>query len=126
MSTAIATKHAPGAVGPYVQGRKTEHLVFTSGQLGLIPETGEYAGPDVESQARQALKNVQAILEAGGSSMDKVLKTIVYLTDMADFAKVNAIYAEFFKEGCLPARTCFACVGLPKGGLIEVEAIAEI
>lgn len=122
----VATTNAPGAVGPYSQAQITGNLVFTSGQLGLIPSSGEFAGADVESQAKQSLENVRAILEAAGTSMDKVVKTTVLIKNMADFGKVNAIYATFFKEGAYPARSCFEVAALPKGGLVEIEAIAEL
>lgn len=122
----IATAKAPGAVGPYSQAQVTGNLVFTSGQLGLVPATGEFAGPDVESQAKQSLENVKAILEEAGTSMDKVVKTTVLIKNMGDFGKVNAIYATFFKEGAYPARSCFEVAALPKGGLVEIEVIAEL
>ena len=122
----VATPKAPAAIGPYSQGQIVGNLVFTSGQLGLIPETGEFAGADIEAQATQSLNNVKAILEAAGTSMDKVCKTTVLLADLADFGKVNAIYGTFFKEGSFPARSCFQVAGLPKGGLVEIEAIAEL
>ena len=122
----INSAKAPAAIGPYSHAYTTGSLVFTSGQLGLVPETGEFAGPDVESQAKQSLENVKAILEEAGTSMDKVVKTTVLIKNMADFGKVNAIYATFFKEGAYPARSCFEVAALPKGGLVEIEVIAEL
>ena len=126
MSKIISTKKAPAAVGPYsqaIQVSEVTDLVFTSGQLGLIPETGELP-EGVEAQARQSLTNVSAVLEEAGLTMADVVKTTVLLADINDFAKVNAIYAEFFAEGSLPARSAFQVAALPKGGLVEIEAVA--
>ena len=125
MSKVIATPKAPAAVGPYSQAILVPDLtdiIFTSGQLGLIPETGELP-EGVEAQARQSLENIKAILTAAGFTMANVVKTTVLLADIADFAKVNAIYAEFFEEGALPARSAFQVAALPKGGLVEIEAV---
>ena len=122
----VATTKAPGAIGPYSQAQIAGGFVFTSGQLGLDSTSGDFAGPDVESQARASLNNVKAILESAGSSMDKVVKTTVFIKNMADFGKVNAIYSEFFKEGCYPARSCVEVAALPKGGLVEIEVVAEL
>ena len=121
--TAIQTAHAPAAVGPYSQAIKTDNLVFASGQLGLIPETGKL--PDgIEAQARQSLANLAAVLDAAGSSMDAIVKTTIYLVDMADFSAVNAIYADAI-QGVPPARSTVAVAALPLGGLVEIEAIAQ-
>ena len=118
----IATNNAPAAIGPYSQGMEVNGLVFTSGQLGIDPATG--ALPEgIEAQAEQACKNVQAILEACGSGMDKVVKTTCFLAEIADFAAFNEVYAKYFTS--CPARSCFAVKYLPKGGLVEIEAIAE-
>ena len=122
MKKVIATDKAPKAIGPYSQAIEADGLVFTSGQLGLIPETGELA-EGVEAQARQALMNIKAVLAEAGLTMDNVVKTTVLLADMADFAAVNAIYAEFFTEGSYPARSAFQVATLPKGGLVEIETI---
>ncbi len=122
----VATKNAPGAIGPYSQAQIVGNMVFTSGQLGLDPATGDFAGADVEAQAVKALENLKAILEAAGTGMDKVCKTTVFLTDMANFGAVNAIYGTYFKEGAFPARSCVQVAALPKGGLVEIEAIAEL
>ncbi len=122
MKKVIATDKAPKAIGPYSQAIEADGLVFTSGQLGLIPETGELA-EGVEAQARQALMNIKAVLAEAGLTMDNVVKTTVLLADMADFAAVNAIYAEFFTEGSYPARSAFQVAALPKGGLVEIETI---
>lgn len=123
MKTGIATAHAPQAIGPYSQGINTGNLVFTSGQLGLMPETGTLAGPDVESQARQVMKNIGAVLEAAGTDFAHVVKTTIFLTDMAHFKTVNAIYGEFFPD-TPPARSTVAVAALPLGGLVEIETIA--
>ncbi|MDX9955401.1 MAG: RidA family protein [Anaerolineae bacterium] len=123
MKTGIATVHAPKALGPYSQGISTGQLIFTSGQLGLIPETGVLAGPDVESQARQVMKNIQAVLEAAGTDFAHVVKTTIFLTDMAHFKAVNAIYGEYFPD-TPPARSTVAVAALPLGGLVEIETIA--
>lgn len=122
MKKIIATLKAPAAIGPYSQAVETDGFIFTSGQLGLIPETGELA-EGVEAQARQSLMNIKAVLEEAGLTMDNVLKTTVLLADINDFAAVNAIYAEFFTEGSYPARSAFQVAALPKGGLVEIETI---
>lgn len=122
MKKVIATDKAPKAIGPYSQAIEADGLVFTSGQLGLVPETGELA-EGVEAQARQALENIKAVLAEAGLTMDNVVKTTVLLADMADFAAVNTIYAEFFTEGSYPARSAFQVAALPKGGLVEIETI---
>ncbi|MBQ4900871.1 RidA family protein [Paenibacillus sp. Marseille-P2973] len=119
----ISTTSAPGAIGPYSQAVQIGDFVFTSGQLGLIPETGELA-EGIEGQTLQALRNVGAILEAAGSGLDKVVKTTVFLQDMNDFAKVNEIYGSFFSEP-FPARSAIQVARLPKDGLVEIEVIAS-
>ena len=118
----IATDKAPGAVGPYSQALAVGGLVFTSGQLPINPET-KAMPQDVAAQAAASLKNVQAVLEAAGSSMGKVLKTTVYLTDINDFAAINEVYATFFKPP-FPARSCFSVKSLPLNAKIEIEAVA--
>ncbi|GGH38008.1 RidA family protein [Paenibacillus segetis] len=118
----ISTQAAPGAIGPYSQGVQFGNLVFTSGQLGLVPETGQFA-EGVEAQTAQSLNNVKAILEAAGSGLDKVVKTTVYLKDMNDFAKVNEVYGSFFAQP-YPARSAVEVARLPKDGLVEIEVIA--
>ena len=126
MSKVIATPKAPAAVGPYsqaIQVSEVTDIIFTSGQLGLIPETGDFPEGGVEAQARQSLENIKAILKKAGFTMSNVVKTTVLLADIADFAKVNAIYAEFFADGALPARSAFQVAALPKGGMVEIEAI---
>ncbi len=120
----FATDRAPGAVGPYSQGVKAGEFVFTAGQLGLVPGTKGFAGPDIESQTQQALQNLQAVLEAGGSCLKHVVKTTVFLADMGEFARMNAVYAEFFTESP-PARSAVQAAALPLGGRVEIEAIAQ-
>lgn len=122
MKKAIHASGAPAAVGPYVHAVEANGLIFTSGQLGLIPETGELP-EGVEAQAHQSLKNLAAVLEAAGSSLGNVVKTNVFLDDINDFAKVNEVYAQYF-QGEPPARSCVQAAKLPKGGLVEIEAIA--
>jgi 2-iminobutanoate/2-iminopropanoate deaminase len=123
MSDIIKTDKAPAAIGPYSQGTALGGLVFTSGQLPIVVETGVM--PDtIEEQAKASLENVKAILEAAGSSMNKVLKTTVFLSDMNNFAAFNAVYSTYFAEP-FPARSCVQVARLPKDALVEIEAIAE-
>ncbi len=122
MRETISAKNAPAAVGPYVHAVKVGDTVYTSGQLGLIPETGELP-EGVEAQAEQALKNLEAVLGAAGMSLSNVVKTTVFLADINDFAAINKIYAKYF-TGETPARSCVQAGALPKGGLFEIEAIA--
>ena len=124
MKTIVSTKKAPAAIGPYSQSIAIDGLVFTSGQLGLDPATGDFAPGGVEAQTRQSLTNIKAVLEEAGTGMDKVVKTTVFLKDMNDFAAMNAVYAEFFGEGGCPARSAVQVAKLPKDGLVEIEAIA--
>ena len=118
----ISAAKAPAAVGPYVHAVKAGDTLYTSGQLGLIPETGELP-EGVEAQAKQALENLKAVLEAAGMTMANVVKTTVFLADINDFAAINSIYARYF-TGDAPARSCVQAGALPKGGLFEIEAIA--
>lgn len=121
---AVSTTHAPAAVGPYSQAIKTEQFVFASGQLGLLPATGKL--PDgIEAQTRQVIENLTAVLTAAGTTMDAVVKTTIFLVDMADFATVNGLYAEAF-SGVPPARSTVQVAALPLGGLVEIEAIALV
>lgn len=122
MKQSINANNAPAAVGPYVHAVAAGELIFTSGQLGLIPESGQLP-EGVEAQTHQALKNLSAVLEAAGSDFDHVVKTTVFLDDINDFGTVNAVYAEYFKRE-VPARSCVEVAKLPKGGLVEIEAIA--
>lgn len=120
----VATEKAPAAVGPYSQGVQVGNLVFTSGQLPLVPGTGELIS-DIEKATRQSLDNVKAILEAAGTSLEKVIKVTIFVADINDFAKINEIYAEYFSNH-KPARSLVEVSNLPKGGVIEIEAIAEV
>lgn len=122
MKTIIATGNAPKAVGPYSQATVCGDLIFTSGQLPIDPLTGKVP-EGVEAQAHQAIRNLKAVLEEGGSSLANVLKTTVFLKDIADFAAINAIYAEYFPEP-YPGRSCYQVAALPAGALFEIEAIA--
>lgn len=124
MNQSIHTELAPAAIGPYSQAVKAGNLLFVSGQLPIDPATGAFAGSDIASQTRQALTNVRNILAAAGYSCADVVKTTVLLADIADFAPMNAVYAEFFTENC-PARAAFAVKDIPKGALVEIEAIAS-
>ncbi len=121
----IETNTAPGAIGPYSQGMISGRLVFTSGQIPLDPKTGSLVGDTIEEQSEQALKNLQAVLEAGGAALSTVIKTTCFLSDMGDFAAFNGVYAKFFTGDC-PARSCVAVKTLPKGVKVEIEAIAEV
>ena len=119
----IHTEKAPAAVGPYIQAAKVNGMVYCSGQLGLIPESGALA-EGLEAQAHQAMKNMGAVLAEAGSDYSKVVKTTIFLADMNDFAVVTGIYESYF-AGNFPARSCVEVAKLPKGGLVEVECIAE-
>jgi 2-iminobutanoate/2-iminopropanoate deaminase len=119
----ISTEKAPAAVGPYSQAVRANELIFTAGQLGIMPGTKEFAGPEIESQTRQALQNLESVLEAGDSCLKHVVKTTVFLADMGEFARMNAVYAEFFPENP-PARSAVQAAALPLGGRVEVEAVA--
>ena len=123
MNQIIHTEKAPAAIGPYSQAVKAGNLLFVSGQIPIDPAIGAFAGDDITSQTRQSLTNVQAILEEAGYSLSDVVKATVLLADMADFAAMNAVYAEFFTENC-PARAAFAVKDLPKGAKVEIEVIA--
>lgn len=123
MNNPIYTPNAPAAIGPYSQAVQAGNMVFVSGQIPIDPATGAFAGEDITTQTRQSLTNVKNILEAAGYSLNDVVKTTVLLADIADFAAMNAVYAEFFCEN-KPARACFAVRDLPKAALVEIEAIA--
>ena len=122
---AISTQKAPAAIGPYSQAIKVGNLVYTSGQIPIDPATGSFVEGGIKEQARQSLTNVKAILEEAGLTMSNVVKTTVFMADMADFADMNAVYAEFFAEP-YPARSAVAVKTLPKGALVEIEVVAEI
>ncbi len=117
----VAPQKAPKAVGPYSQGIATDDFVFTSGQLPLNPDTNDIP-QGIEAQARQSLENVKAVLEAGGSSLDKAVKVTIFLKDLNDFGKVNEIYATYFTKNP-PARSCVQVARIPRDALIEIEAI---
>jgi 2-iminobutanoate/2-iminopropanoate deaminase len=119
----IQTSNAPAALGPYSQGIRSGDFVFCSGQLGLDPATGELA-VGVEAQAERSLRNLQSVLDAAGLTFDDVVKTTIFLADVNDFAAVNAVYAKFMPEPP-PARSTIGVAALPKGGLVEIEAIAR-
>ena len=121
----VHTNKAPKAIGPYSQAIRTDSMIYTAGQLGLDPATGELVAGLVEQQTRQSLTNLKNVIEAAGSSLEHVVKTTVFLKDMIDFPRMNAIYAEFFPENP-PARSTIAVSGLPKGGLVEIEMVALI
>ncbi len=121
----IATDKAPAAIGPYVQGKVVNGILYASGQIPLDPKTGTMAAGGIAEQARQALMNVQALVEAAGSDLSKVIKTTCFLKNISDFAAFNAVYAEFFKENP-PARSCVGNIDIPKGALCEIEVIASL
>jgi 2-iminobutanoate/2-iminopropanoate deaminase len=120
----ITTKAAPAAIGPYSQAVIENGVVFTSGQIPLAPETGEMVGGGVTEQAEQVISNLRAVLAAAGSDLAHVIKTTCFLTDMGNFAAFNEVYAQHFTGK--PARSCVAVLALPKGALVEIEAVAEI
>jgi 2-iminobutanoate/2-iminopropanoate deaminase len=125
MKQIINTENAPAPIGPYNQAVKSSHLLYTSGQIPIDPATGEMISGGVREQSIQVLENLKAVLEAGGSSLDDVIKTTVFLADMADFPVMNTVYAEFFGEENAPARSTVQVAGLPKASLVEIEAIAK-
>ena len=123
--TRVSTENAPAAVGPYSQGIVANGVVYTAGQVALVPGTGKLLEGDIQAQAAQVFKNLTAVLDAAGSSLDRVVKTTVYLKDMNDFAAMNAIYDTFF-QGDPPARTTIQVARLPLDALIEIEMIALV
>jgi len=118
----VSTQNAPAAIGPYSQGVKVGNLIFTSGQLPINPQSGELVAA-IEGATKQSLDNVKAILESAGSSMDKIVKTVVFLRDMNDFVAMNAVYATYFPSNP-PARSAVQVARLPKDAILEIEAIA--
>lgn len=124
MTEKISTSNAPAAIGPYSQAVKIDGIVYTSGQIPLDPATGTMVGSDVREQTEQIMKNLSAVLEAAGTSFDKVVKTTCFLADIADFAAFNEVYAKYITSA--PARSCVAVRDLPKGALAEVEVIAAV
>ncbi len=124
MKTTVTTAAAPAAIGPYSQAVITGNLVFTSGQIPLDPATGAIVGADIRAQTERVMQNLEAVLAAAGTSLDRAVKTTCYLSDMADFATFNEVYAAHIASA--PARSCVAVRALPKGVLVEVEVIAEV
>lgn len=120
----VATQKAPGAIGPYSQAIKANGMLFTSGQIPINPQTGAVEAVTIEEQTTQVCENLKAVLEAAGTSFDKVVKTTCFLADIADFAAFNEVYAKYFTSK--PARSCVAVKDLPKAVLCEVELIAEL
>ena len=123
MNTPIHTPNAPAAIGPYSQAVQTGNMLFVSGQIPIDPATGEFADNDITTQTNQSLTNIKNILAAAGYTLNDVVKTTVLLADIADFAAMNTVYAEYFCEN-KPARAAFAVKDLPRGALVEIEAIA--
>ena len=123
MRKTIHAENAPAAVGPYVHAVEVGDFVYTSGQIGLVPATGVLA-EGVEAQAKCSLENIKSILAEAGLGMENIIKTVVFIKDMNDFAKVNAIYSEYINGDILPARSCVEVARLPKDALVEIEAIA--
>lgn len=119
----ISTKKAPAAIGPYSQGMIVGNMIYTSGQIPINPETGNIEVTEIEAQADQACRNIKAVLEAAGSSLEKVVKTTCFLQHISDFAAFNAVYEKYFTGK--PARSCVEVGALPKGALVEIEVIAE-
>ena len=120
---AIISDQAPKALGPYSAGIRIGNMIFTAGQLGILPATGEFAPGGIEAETRQAFANLAAILASAGASLDNVVKTTVFMRDLGDFARMNSVYAEFFQPP-YPARSTIQAAALPKGGAVEIEAIA--
>lgn len=125
MKEIITTENAPGAIGPYSQAVKTESMVFCSGQIPIDPQTGEFVSDDVTDQTHQVLKNLSAVLNAAGTSLNNVVKTTVFLADMNDFTAMNEVYAEYFNEN-KPARATVQAARLPKDARVEIECIAVL
>ena len=125
MKVRVQTENAPAAIGPYSQAIKANGFVFVSGQIPIDPKTGEFVQGGIREQTEQVLKNLSAILEAGGSSLARVVKTTVFLADMQDFAAMNEVYSGFFGE-TPPARATVAAAGLPRNTRVEIEAVAEV
>jgi 2-iminobutanoate/2-iminopropanoate deaminase len=123
----VATDRAPEAIGPYAQAIAAGETLYCSGQIALDPATGELVAPDdVSAQTHRVMQNLQAVLEAGGSGFDRLLKTTIYLVDMGDFATVNAVYAGYLGDAPPPARATVAVAALPKGARVEIDAVAGI
>ena len=125
MRKVVATEKAPAAIGPYAQANVIGNLVFTSGQLGMDPATGNLVEGGVQAQTHQVFANLKAVLEEAGSGLEKIVKTTCFLQDMGDFVAMNEVYASYF-EGAFPSRSAVEVAKLPKGGLIEIEAVAYL
>jgi 2-iminobutanoate/2-iminopropanoate deaminase len=125
MKKVISTNKAPAAIGPYSQAIEINGLVFTSGVIPIVPETGEIVAGGIEEQAEQAIGNLAALIEASGADIKNTIKTTVFIKDMNDFGKINEIYSRYFEGDC-PARSCVEVARLPKDVLIEIEAIVAI
>lgn len=125
MKSVVFSADAPAAIGPYSQAIKAGNVLYLSGQIGMNPATGELVSDDVREQTARALQNMKAVLAAAGATAENVVKTTVFLTDMADFQAVNSVYAEMFSSDA-PARSCVAVAALPKGAKVEVEAVAVL
>lgn len=125
MKEIISTENAPGAIGPYSQAIKTGNLVFCSGQIPIDVKTGEFVSGDIAEQTEQVLKNLSAVLEAAGSSLNNVVKTVVFLADMNDFAAMNDVYARYFSDN-KPARATVQAARLPRDARVEIEAIGLV
>jgi len=123
--TIVSTTHAPAAVGPYSQAVRIGDLIFTAGQIGLNPATGVIEGRTIEEQTDQVLRNLKAVLEAAGSSLDRVVKTTVFLADMNEFKRMNAVYTTYFPADP-PARSAVQVAALPLGARVEIEAVALV
>jgi 2-iminobutanoate/2-iminopropanoate deaminase len=123
--TPISTSHAPAAIGPYTQAIRSGQCIYTSGQIALDPATAELVGTDVQAQTHQVLQNLQAVLQAAGSSLNSVVKTTVFLASMSDFQAMNAIYTTYF-QGTPPARSTVTVAELPRKALVEIECVALV
>jgi 2-iminobutanoate/2-iminopropanoate deaminase len=121
----VQTNQAPKAIGPYAQAIKANGFIYTAGQVPIDPKTGNFVEGDITAQTRQVLENLKAVLEAGGSSLDRVIKATVFLENMADFAAMNEIYAEYL-GGAKPARSTVAVAELPRGALVEIDLVAVV
>ena len=121
----IVAENAPAAIGPYSVGVRVDNLIFTAGQLGLDPDSGELVAGGIEAETRQALTNLKNVLEAAGSSLDNVIKTTVFLQDINEFGRMNSVYREFFTDK-FPSRSAVQVAALPKAGAVEIEAIASL
>lgn len=126
MKSAIETKSAPAAIGPYSQAIVLNNMLFISGQIPLDPTSGNLAGNDIETQTEQVLKNVDAILQKAGTAKDKIVKTTIFITNMDSFPTVNAIYEKYLSGTLFPARSTIEVSALPKGALVEIEVIAGL